>query len=93
MLEVLIKDNSTLADVSEKSMIEVKKKKGESDERLIRRLRKRVMRSKILLRSKTGRFFHKKPNKRARKEDKLYCLRTKELMDYLKKIGKITDES
>lgn len=74
-------------------MIEVKKKKGESDERLIRRLRKRILRSKILLRAKKGRFFHKKPNKRSVKEDKLYCLKTKSLMDHLKKIGKLTDEN
>jgi ribosomal protein S21 len=74
-------------------MIEVKKKKGESDERLIRRLRKRVMRSKILLRAKNGRFFHKEPNKRLVKENKLYCLKTKQLMDYLKKIGKATEEN
>lgn len=74
-------------------MIEVKKKKGESTERLIRRLRKRVMRSRILPRAKNAKFFRKKPNKARVKADKLYCLNKGDLMEYLKRIGKISDNN
>lgn len=72
-------------------MVEVRKKRGETTESLIRRFTKRVQQSGVLIRAKKGRFHEQEKNKRASKEDALRRLKIQEKKEYLRKIGKLDD--
>lgn len=73
-------------------MAEVKRKKSETFESLLRRFHKKLQQSGRLIQSRKIRFYEKSSNKnKVRKE----ALRRREITDkreYLKKIGKLKDE-
>jgi ribosomal protein S21 len=69
-------------------MSEVKRKKGETFESLLRRFSKRMIQSGKILQAKKIRFIKKAPNKNLTKSLALRRLKIKTKKDYLKKIGK-----
>ena len=73
-------------------MAEVKRKKGETFESLLRRFSKRMMQSGKLLQAKKVRFKTKEPNKNLAKKLALRKLKIKQQKEYLKKIGKLVEE-
>lgn len=70
-------------------MVEVKRRKGESAESLLRRFHKRVQRSGILARARRLRFHEKPKNKRRRQEDALRRIEIQKEKDKLRKLGKL----
>lgn len=73
-------------------MAEVKRKKGETFESLIRRFSKKLQQSGRLLQSRKIRYYTKKKNKTA---IRLAAARRSEInakREYLKKIGKLIEE-
>jgi len=73
-------------------MIESKRKKGETFEAFLRRFNKRVMHSGVLLQFKKVRFYEKTKNRNLRRDSALHKKKKRELMDYLKKIGRLPEE-
>lgn len=73
-------------------MAEVKRKKGETFESLLRRFHKKLQQSGRLIQSRKIRFHEKEKNRNQLKKD---ALRRKEITakrEYLKKIGKLKEE-
>jgi ribosomal protein S21 len=75
-----------------KIMSEVKRKKGETFESVLRRFNKRMIQSGKILQAKKIRFLTKGPNKNLNKRLALRRLKIKSQKDYLKKIGKLIEE-
>ena len=73
-------------------MAEAKRKKGETFESLLRRFNKKMMQSGKILQAKKIRFLEKDPNKNLSKKLALRRHNIKAKKDYLKKIGKLSDE-
>ncbi len=73
-------------------MVDVKRKKNESFESLIRRFNKRMVQSGKILQAKKIRYEKKKPNKSLRKKLALRRLKITSQKDYQRKIGKLKDE-
>ncbi len=73
-------------------MAEVKRKKGETFESLLRRFNKRILQSGKILQAKKVRFLEKQPNKNLTKKLALRRLKIKAQKEYLKKIGKLIEE-
>ncbi|MFA5188445.1 MAG: 30S ribosomal protein S21 [Patescibacteria group bacterium] len=73
-------------------MTEIKRKKGETFESLLRRFNKRMLQSGKLLQAKKIRFLEKDPNKNLAKKLALRRLKIKAKNEYLKKIGKDLEE-
>lgn len=73
-------------------MSEVKRKKSETFESLLRRFNKRMIQSGKILQAKKIRFIEKNVNKNLSKRLALRRLKIKTKKDYLKKIGKETEE-
>jgi len=74
-------------------MAEVKRKKGESFEGLLRRFNRRLIESGKILQAKKIQFFRRPQNKNA---IKLSALRRKELREkreYLRKIGRLKEDN
>ena len=74
-------------------MVEVKRKKNESFEALLRRFGKKIQQSGRLIQSRKIRYYSKKKNKTA---VRAAAARREEITDkreYLKKIGKLVEES
>ncbi len=74
------------------STIEVKKKPSESVESLLRRFKRRLQRSRILMRAKEGRFFKKDLSRRSMRVSALARNSKRKKIEYLKKIGKLKEE-
>jgi small subunit ribosomal protein S21 len=74
-----------------KTLVEVRKKEGESVESMLRRFTKRVQQSGILIRAKKGRFYESPKSKREIKESALRRKDIRERKEYLRKIGKLDD--
>lgn len=73
-------------------MAEVKRKKTESFESLLRRFHKKLQQSGRLIQSRKIRY-HEKPKNRTRsKKDALRRLTMTEQREYLKKIGKLKED-
>jgi ribosomal protein S21 len=72
---------------------EIRRKKNESFEAFLRRAKKRWQQSGKVLQVKKKNFYEPKPNKSARKKSALHKLRTTQKMEYLKKIGKLPEET
>lgn len=70
---------------------EVKRKRGESFESLIRRFRRRIVESGRLLQAKKVRFYRRPASKGSRRRSALYREEMKRYYDYLKKIGKMPE--
>lgn len=73
-------------------MVEVKRKKGESFEALLRRFSKRVQESGRILQAKKIRFYTTPKNKNAERDAALRRKYLGEKRDYLLKTGKMTEE-
>ena len=74
-----------------KTVLEVKRKDGESFESLIRRCTKKTIQIGKILQAKKVRFFNKDKSKRAQKEGALRRRTITSKMDYMKKIGKLDE--
>lgn len=74
------------------SSIEVKRKGSESIESLLRRFRRRLQQTKILIKAKEDRFYQKPKSKKAIRVSALARKRIREKREYLKKIGKLKEE-
>ena len=74
-------------------MVEFKKKKGESFEAFLRRFNKRLQQSGKLLLARRSRYFTKEPNSRQKKTSALIGLKLKSKNEYLRKVGKMKDDS
>lgn len=73
-------------------MSEIKRKKNESFEGFMRRVKKRWQQSGKILQVKKIRFFDRKPNKALRKKSALHRRTIAEKMSYLKRIGRLPEE-
>lgn len=79
-------------EVNIRGMTEVKRKKGESFEGLLRRFTSRVQKSGRLIQAKKVRFVSPKINKTKAKAAALQRIKTKEKINYFLRSGKITEE-
>ena len=73
-------------------MSEIKRKKVESFEAFMRRVKKRWQQSGKVLQVKKIRFHSRKLNKNMRKKSALHRLTVADKMEYLKKIGRLPEE-
>jgi len=73
-------------------MAEVKRKKSESFESLLRRFNRRIIESGRILQAKKIRFHKKNKSKNAAKATALRRKELRETREYLRKIGKLKDE-
>lgn len=73
-------------------MAEVKRKKGETFEALVRRFGKKVQQSGRLIQSRKIKYFEPKDNKRKTRETAARREKINQKREYLKKIGKLVDE-
>lgn len=74
------------------SLVDVKRKKGESFEAFMRRFKKRIIESRVMRRVQEKRYRQKPRN---RNKEHMVALRRKEISakkEYLRKIGKLKDE-
>ena len=73
-------------------MTEVKRKKSETFESLVRRFHKKLQQSGRLIQSRKIRFYERPKNRTQTKKDALRRLEIGEQREYLKKIGKLPEE-
>ena len=73
-------------------MSEIKRKKNESFEAFLRRVKKRWQQSGKMLQVKKNKFFSRKANKSARKRSALHRLDVTQKINYLKKVGKLPED-
>ena len=73
-------------------MAEVKRKKSETFESLLRRFHKKLQQSGRLIQSRKIRFYEKPSNKTKVRRDALRRKGITEQREYLKKIGKLQEE-
>ena len=71
---------------------EIKRKKNESFEAFIRRVKKRWQQSGKILQAKKIQFFAETKSKNVRKASTLHRLRKAQEMEYLRKIGRLPEE-
>ena len=73
-------------------MSDIKRRKNESFESFIRRVKKRWQQSGKILQVKKIRFHTRKASKNTRKKSALHRLAMSQKMEYLKKIGRLPEE-
>ena len=73
-------------------MVEVKRKKGETFEALVRRFSKKIQQSGRLIQSRKIRYYEAKKNKTAIRTAAARRQEINVKRDYLKKIGKLVEE-
>lgn len=73
-------------------MVEVKRRKGESFESLLRRFSRRVQQSGKMLEARKIRFHSKDPNKTKKRASALHRLAIKEKREYLMRTGQFVQE-
>ena len=74
-------------------MVEVKKKKNESFEGLLRRFNRRVIESGKIFQARKIQFYNGSKSKNAAKASALRRKELRERSEYLRKIGKLKDDS
>ena len=74
-------------------MVEFKRKKGESFEAFLRKFNRTLIRSRKLKEVRARKFLTSKPNKAKLKANALYGMKLHEKNEYLKKIGKIEEDT
>lgn len=74
-------------------MVQFKRKKGESFESFLRRFNKRLQQSGKLYEARKRRYHRKEQNDNARRESALVSLDLRDKKEYLRKIGKLKEES
>ena len=73
-------------------MAEIKRKKNESFEAFLRRVKKRWQQSGKILQAKKIQFYERPKNKNMRKKSALHRMAVSSKMEYLKKIGRLPEE-
>jgi ribosomal protein S21 len=73
-------------------VVDVKRKKGESFESLLRRFSRRLQQSGKALEARKIRFYSDKPNKNKQRQSALRRLEIREKREYLMRIGQLKDE-
>lgn len=73
-------------------MAEAKRKKGESFESLLRRFKRKIQQSGIILQSRKIRYHQPSKSRNRQRNDALRRMEINEEKDYLRKIGKLRDE-
>ncbi len=73
-------------------MVEIKRKKGESFEALLRRFTQRTQSSGVILEVRKRKHYMKKPTKAKLKDSALSRIASKAKRDYLEKIGMLPEE-
>lgn len=73
-------------------MAEIKRKKNESFEAFMRRVKKRWQQSGKILQVKKIRYYAGSQSKARRKKSALHKIQISEKMEYLRKIGKLPEE-
>jgi len=73
-------------------MPEIKRKKGETFESLLRRFTRKVLESGRLIQAKKIRFYERPKSKTKKRADALRRLEIQKEREYLKKIGKLKEE-
>lgn len=73
-------------------MAEIKRKKGETFESLIRRFNKKLQQSGKLIQSRKIRFYERPKSRTKSREDALRRINMTAKREYLKKIGKLKDD-
>lgn len=73
-------------------MAEVKRKKSETFESLLRRFNKKLQQSGRLIQSRKIRFHENEKNRNQVKKDALRRMEIGEKREYLKRVGKLKDE-
>ncbi len=73
-------------------VVVVKRKDGESVERLLRRFTRRVQQSGVLIRAKDGRFYTRPKNRSQKRKDAIRRTQRREKYQYMVKIGKIDEK-
>jgi len=71
---------------------EAKRKKGESFESLLRRFKRKIQQSGIILQSRKIRYHQPSKSRNRQRNDALRRMEINEEKDYLRKIGKLRDE-
>lgn len=74
-------------------MAEIKRRKNESFESFIRRVKKRWQQSGKILQVKKIRFYNPEKSKNMRRKSALHKLAAAKKIEYLKKIGRLPEES
>ncbi len=72
-------------------MVDVKRRKGESFEALLRRFSRRIQQSGNMLEARKGRFYAKPPNQHRKQVSALRRLEMKDKREYLIKVGKFVE--
>lgn len=73
-------------------MSEIKRKKNESFEAFLRRVKKRWQQSGKILQAKKIKFFTRTPSKTTRKKSALHRIAMSEKIEYLKKTGRFVED-
>ena len=74
-------------------MVEIIREDGETIDRMVRRYNEKLKRLNFFEKVKKSRVYTKKSTKRQRKVSALYKERKRTKMDYLKRIGKLEDQT
>jgi ribosomal protein S21 len=74
-------------------MVEFKRKKGESFESFLRRFSKKLQQSKILREVRSRQYISKDKSRNMRRESALVRLELRKKKEYLRKIGKLPEDS
>ena len=74
-------------------MVEFKRKKGESFESFLRRFNKRLLQSGKLYEARQKKYLAPKRSKNLQKKRALVGLKLKSKKEYLRKVGKLQEES
>lgn len=74
-------------------MVEVKKKKVESFESLVRRFHKKLQQSGLLLQSRKIRYYERPKSRTQAKKEALRKIELRKEREYLRKTGKLKEES
>ena len=72
--------------------VEVKKKRSETFESLLRRFNKRIMQSGVLLQYKKVRYLRKAANKNAQRKNALYRIEAQGKREHLQKMGLLKED-
>jgi ribosomal protein S21 len=72
---------------------EIKRRKNESFEAFMRRVKKRWQQSGKILQVKKVQFFSHKPSKTRRQKSALHRIAMSDKISYLKRIGRLADEA
>jgi ribosomal protein S21 len=74
-------------------VVEVKKRKSESFDALLRRFNRRLIQSGKMIQAKKIQYHKKAKNKNAQQVSALRRKESREKREYLRKVGKLTDEN